>query len=153
MASFVYVYAATKMMSADLDLNGHDIRVALLSTNTTADTDEDAQTISGIGTLDEYDGANYARKQLASEAVAADTTNDRGEFDASDLAAGSTGWTSLGAGTRSVAGILGFRFITNDSDAVPIWWDDSAAQLPFNGTGADVGITWNSETILQLRTT
>lgn len=151
MASFVYTRAAAGALSR-LTISGSaltDVRVALLSSNTTADTEEDTQFISGFTTLDEYNGANYARKALASEAVNIDTTNDRGEFDAADLTAGGTGWTALGAGTRNIVGILGYFHVTNDADSQPFWWDDSAAQLPFNGNGSDVGITWNAEGIVQ----
>lgn len=143
MASFWYTYAAQKIMNGTLDLDTHDIRCALLMSNTTADTENDAQTISGFTTLDEMDGTNYARKTFASEAVNVDTTNDRGEFDAEDQT-----WTSLGAGTRAVAGALIFRFITNDTDAIPIAYIDTGG-FPITANGGNLTITWNAEGILQ----
>lgn len=42
MANFVYTPAKSKFLSADLDLNSHDIRVGIVMTNTTADTEQDA---------------------------------------------------------------------------------------------------------------
>ena len=152
MAAFGYTLELAATLSARFIANAAlaDIRILLVMSNTTADTEEDSEFVGDVTTLDEFDGANYARKALASEAVNTDTGNDRGEFDAADLAAGSTGWTALGAGTRDIIAIVGFHFVTNDAASPLAWYDDSAAQLPFNGNGGDVGITWNAEGIVQL---
>ena len=143
MASFVYTYAKTKLLSGDLDLNAHDIRLMLVMTNTTADTEADKVFVGDFTTLDEMDGANYVRKALANEAVAADEANDRGEFTADPVT-----WTALGAGTRNVQGAILFRFVTNDADSIPIAWIDSGG-FPFTGTGIDVTFTPNAQGILQ----
>ena len=47
MASFWYTPAKERLAKGDLDFEeaGHDIRVMLCMTNTTADTDQDAATI------------------------------------------------------------------------------------------------------------
>lgn len=141
MASHWFNEAARGVFAGEIDLNADDIRIALLSTNTTADTENDAiTTVDGITTLDEFDGANYVRKALANEAVNKDDTNDRAEFDADDVT-----WTSLGAGTRSVAGILVYKHVTNDTDSIPIAW------VEVSGTpdGNDFTVQWNAEGILQ----
>jgi len=148
MANFVYTPAKARLLSGDLDLNAHDIRVALVMTNTTADTEEDAGTLSAFSTLDEYDGANYARKALDNEAVNTDTTNDRGEFDADDIT-----WTALGAGTRQAAALLLYRHVDGTAAAdQPIAYIDttSPSVMPFSGNGGDVSVAWNAEGILQL---
>lgn len=148
MANFVYTPAKSKLLSADLDLNSHDIRVAIVMTNTTADTEQDAATLSAFTTLDEYDGANYARKALANEIVNTDTTNDRGEFDADDFT-----WTALGAGTRQAAALLLYRYVDGTAAAdQPIAYIDttSPSVFPFSGNGGDVAVAWNAEGILQL---
>jgi len=116
-------------------------------TNTTADTEADKQFISGgtgFTTLDEADGANYVRKALADEAVTADEANDRGEFDATDVT-----WTALGVGTRQYAGLVVFKFVTNDADSIPIYWIDSGG-FPFWGNGGNVTAQWNAEGIGQV---
>ncbi len=141
--SFAYTRAKAKFLDGSLDLDTQDIRLMLVMTNTTADTEEDTEFISGFTTLDEYDGANYVRKSLAGEIVNVDLVNNRGEFDATDVT-----WTALGAGTRSAAGMVLFRFVTNDTDSVPIAYIDSGG-FPFAGNGGDVTVQWNVEGILQ----
>ena len=141
--SHVYTPAKAKLLSADLDLNAHDIRLILCMSNTTADTDQDAEFVGSITTLDEMDGANYVRKALANEAVNTDNANNRGEFDADDVT-----WTALGAGTRQVAGVVIYRHVTNDADSSLIAYIDSGG-FPFSANGGDVTIAWNAEGILQ----
>lgn len=144
MASVVFNKAKQGLMDGTIDLNTHDIRSALCSTNTTADTDIDADTISAIGTLDEFDATGYARIALTGEAVNVDDTNDRAEFDANDLS-----FTGLsGDGTRPVQGVLLYKHVTNDTDAVPICFVDFASDIPETATQID--IPWDAEGILQL---
>jgi hypothetical protein len=147
--SFWYKGGKQAMAKADIDMDTVDYRIALLMTNTTADTEKDATTISGgtgFTTLDEYDGTGYARVALTSEAVAYDDANDRVEIDASDLA---PAWAALGAGTRQAQGLLLFAFITNDASSIPLAWIDTGG-FPFSGNGGAVNITWNAEGILQV---
>lgn len=146
MTSHVFDNAKELLLKGDLDFDeaGHDIRVMLCMTNTTADTEKDKATISGFTTLDEMDGANYVRKALANQLVSEDNPNNRGEFDADNVV-----WTALGAGTRQVAGIVVFRFVTNDTDSIPIAWIDTGG-FPFTANGGDVTVQWNAEGILQL---
>jgi len=152
MANFQYTYAKAKMQSADIDLNADDIRLLMVMSNSTADTEKDVQFISGatgFTTLDECDGAGYARVALVGEAVTADEANDRGEFDANDLA---PAWAALGVGTRQNIGIVIFKFVTNDADSIPIYWIDTCTGVgfPFDGNGGVVNITWNAEGIGQI---
>jgi hypothetical protein len=144
MASFVYHRALAKLLSGDLDLNTHDIRMALVMTNTDADTNTDAEFIASFASLDEMDGANYVRKALANETVTADLTNDRGEFTADAVT-----WSALGNGTRQLEGIVLFRHVTNDADSIPIAFIDPPG-WPLNPGGADLTVTPNAEGILQL---
>src|SRR3990167_9268304 len=115
MASLVYQNAIGKMMSGDLDLNTHDIRVALLMTNTTADTEQDVDLMNGFTTLDECNSTGYARVALASEAVNIDDTNNRAEFDAANSSFAGLG----GDAVRAIQGALIYRHITDDTDSVP----------------------------------
>lgn len=146
MASVVYneFKRASAAGEIDLDTGGNDIRVALLMTNTTADTENDAKVYVGdFTTLDECDGANYVRKALANEAVNKDDTNDRAEFDADDVT-----WTALGNGTRAIQGALIYKHVTNDTDSPIIAFVEfSATQNP---GGSDFTVSWNAEGILQL---
>ena len=131
------------MMSGDLDLNAHDIRVALLMTNTTADTEPDVDLMNAFTTLDECDATGYARVALASEAVNIDDTNNRAEFDANDAS-----FTGLGGNAaRAIQGALVYRHITNDTDSVPIAFIDFTADIP--ATATQIDIPWDAEGILQ----
>ena len=144
MASYWYDHAAYLVLNGALNFasGGNDIRVALVMTNTTADTEKDKALMNAFTTLDEYDGANYVRKSLT-ESLGEDNTNHRGEFDATDIT-----WTALGAGTRNCQGAIIYKHVTNDTDSIPLAWLDSGG-FPFTGNGGDVTITWNAEGVLQ----
>jgi len=144
--SFWYVPIIQKLAQAQLDMReaGHDLRLLLVMANSTADTDEDAEFIANITTLDEFDGSGYVRKALASQAVNLDTVNDRAEFDAADVT-----WTTLGAGTRQIKGLVLFRFVSNDADSPVIAYLDGSV-LPANGNGGDFIATWNAQGTAQL---
>lgn len=141
--SFVYTPAKAALLRGDIDLATGDLRCLLVMTNTTADTDQDVANIADIGTLDEYDGANYARKTLTGEAVAEDAANNRGEADHSDVT-----WTALGAGTRQAAGLVYYLHVTNDADAILLAYVDTGG-FPFAGNGGDVVLQVNVEAWLQ----
>ena len=135
MANFVYSRAKAKLMSGDLDLNADDIRALLVMTNTTADTEEDSEFVSSITTLDEMDGAGYSRQTLTGEAVAVDTTNNRGEFTANDIK-----FMNVSAGTRNVAAVVLIKHVTNDTDSIPIAYidTDSTNYLAYSPNGGSI---------------
>jgi hypothetical protein len=113
-------------------------------TNTTADTEVDVQFVASITTLDEMDGANYARQAISSETVTQDLANNRAEFSGGNVV-----FTNLGAGARPVAGAVIYRHVTNDADSPLIQYVDSGG-FPYTANGATLTITWNAEGILQL---
>lgn len=142
--SFVYNPAKARILRADLDFDLHDIRVMLVMTNTTADTQTTAATLSAITTLDEYDGSGYVRKALTGEIVNQDDPNSRAEFDADDVT-----WTALGAGTRSAQAVLLYRHVDGTAaNDQPIAFIDTGG-FPIAGNGGDLTIAWNAEGILQ----
>lgn len=144
MASHVFNAAKTRLWNGTIDLDTHDIRAKLLMTNTTADTEVDTVVFVGdLTTLDLMDGANYVDKALANEACATDDGNDRSEFDADDIT-----WSSLGAGSRSVQGLLLYKFVTNDADSPLIAWIEFAS--PVAPDGSNFTIQFNAEGILQM---
>jgi len=132
----MYNIAKKGVMDGTIDLDTDTIVGILCMTNTTADTEIDADTVSAITTLDEFDGSgftwgwgNTGRKALASRAVTADDGNDRGEFDAADI-----NWASLGAGTRSAKGVLIVKKgAADDTTAIPIAWVEFASPIAANG--------------------
>jgi hypothetical protein len=146
MANFVYTKAKQRLLAGDVDLDeaGHDMRVLLVMTSTTADTDQDADTLSGITTLDEYDGSGYARQAIASQTTVEDETNNRGEFDGADVT-----FATLGAGTRQCQAAVIYRHVDGTAaNDQPVIYIDTGG-FPFSGNGGDVTISWNAEGILQ----
>lgn len=149
MASFWYTPAKERLAKGDLDFDetGHDIRIMLCMTNTTADTDQDAGTLSAITTLDEYDGAGYSRAALASQTVTRDDPNNRAEIGAtSPVSFGST----VAAGTRSAQGALVYRHVDGTAaNDQPIAWIDTGG-FPLNGGGGPFELAINAEGLLQV---
>ena len=144
MASLVYNEFKRANAAGEIDLNAHDIRCALLMTNTTADTENDGiVNVDDFTTLDEFDGSGYSRQALTNEAVNKDDANDRAEFDADDVAFG-----ALGAGTRAVQGVLLYKHVTNDSDSVVIAFIQFSSNKTMDGSAFTV--TWDAQGILQL---
>lgn len=143
MASLVNNYAKGKMWDGTIDLNTDDIRAALLMTNTTADTEDDVQTVATFTTLDRCDATGYADLALTGEAVNIDTGNNRAEFDSNDLS-----YTGLsGNATRAIQGVLLYEFITNDASSLPIVFVDFTSDIPVTATQIDVPV--NAEGWLQ----
>lgn len=144
MADFWYTPAKQKLAKGDLDFDTLDVRAILCMSNTTADTDQDAATISAIGTLDEYDGSGYSRIDFAGAAVNQDAANNRAEIDYSD---GSFG-TTVAAGTRNWVGIIYYQHVDGTAaNDIPIAWKDLTAA---NGNGGAVNLTVNAEGLLQV---
>lgn len=144
-----YTPAAERLGKGDFDWDeaGHDIRALLVMTNTTADTDRDAGTLSAIGTLDEYDGSGYARAALASQSVVRDDANNRAELQAtSPISFGGT----VAAGTRQAAGIVVYRHVDGTAaNDQPIVYIDSGG-FPIAGGGGPFQYAINAEGIAQI---
>ena len=140
MANFGFTEALEECAKGTVDHVANTIKAILVMTNTTAAVEGaggvDATTLSAFTTFDEYSGANYARKTLASKTVTKDSTNNKGVFDADDVT-----WTALGVGTRDAqAGIL-YKHVTNDADSPPLYYQDTGG-FPFAGNGSDVTIQY-----------
>ena len=150
MANFAYTKAKADLMKGTLDLcgAGADVRVALVMTNTTFDTEQDLATIGAASTPDFFDGACYAAggNALTGETVNTDCANNRAEFDACDLT-----FTTLGAGTRNIQAMVIYKFCTNLCCSIPLYFVDSGfgcCGTPANG--GNIVISWNAQGIAQV---
>ncbi len=143
--SIVYTVFKSEILKGNTarDLPGGDVRIDLVMSNTTFDTEQDDEFVGDTSTPDFYDGATYARQALTSEAVATDSANDRGEFDADDAQ-----FATLGVGTRQAVAIVVFLFITSDALSPLMCYVDTGG-FPFDGNGGNVDVAWNVEGILQ----
>jgi len=143
MANFAYTKVTNKLATAALNMSTADIRALAVMTNTTADTEKDVNFIADFTTLDEFNGANYARTTFATQTVTQDNANDRTELDTEDIA-----YTALGAGTRQMAGHVIYVHVTNDSDSYPIAFIDD--NMPFTAQGTNVTFVVNTEGLIQI---
>lgn len=99
------------------------IQMLLNSASYTFDPDHDV--VNDVDT-NELSGTGYVRKTLASKTVTVDDTNDEVRYDAADVT-----WTGANFGT--VAGGVIFKFITDDTDSVPIAWVELTSPAVTNG--------------------
>lgn len=120
------------------------LKARLCMTNTTCDTEQDKATLSAFTTLDTYDGAGYADVTLTTKTIETDEPNNRGEFHADDVL-----FAALAVGTRSAQGMLLYKFVTNDTDSIPICWIEPTG-FPVAGNGGDVKVKMNAEGWFQL---
>lgn len=134
MANFVYTPAKTLIATGGLDLSSADLRMLLVMTATTADTEEDAATLDDFSDLDEMDGSGYARVALTSEAVNENTTDDRAEADADDVT-----FPLLGAGTTNVQAAIIYEHVDGTAaNDRPLFYFDSG--FPLSPTGQNVNV-------------
>lgn len=144
-ASHGFQYAYGRYLTKNVDMVNDDVRFIHLMTNTTVDTERDAKdSISDFTTLDNFDGSGTSANghALDSQAVNIDDANDRAEFDAADETI-----TALGAGTRSIQGLLVFSWITDLNSSLPLHWIEYAANK--TPDGSDFVVTFNAEGIIQ----
>jgi hypothetical protein len=99
-----------------------DLRVLLVMSSFSGETEEDAQTLSDITTLDEFDGVGYSRLDLAGVAVAYDSTADEVQFDGTD---GSFG-DPVAPGSDVIYGMVVYRYVdgTAANDVVHAFTSD-----------------------------
>lgn len=146
MASVVYNEFKRALAAGEIDLDsaGTTIKARLVMSNTTCDTENDGKAhLADFTTLDTCDSSGYADGTLDAKAVNKDDANDRAEFDADDET-----WAALATCTRQIVGVLIYKFVTNDSDSVPIAYLEFAS--PKTPDGSDFTVQWNAEGILQL---
>jgi hypothetical protein len=150
MSNFVYTPAKQKLAKGDLDFDVVDLRVKLVMTDTTADTEQDAANLTAITTLDEYDGSGYAEIDLANLAVNQDDPNDRSEIDADN---GNFG-TAVAAGTRQAQAALYYvRVDGTPGNDYPVAYVDTVSTgptFPFDGNGGQINWNIDAEGALQV---
>ena len=139
------------------------LRLMLISTNTTADTENDGITaVSGSGaftTLDQFDGdinsqafssqknSDHHIKTVTCSVTESGTTKYL-------TASGTITWTSVDAGTRNIQGVLLFKH-TNDSGGAGVdpegthiaFFDFSSDVTP---NGGNISVTFSSNRMISL---
>ncbi len=146
MASVVYNEFKRASAAGEIDLNADDIRVRLLMSNTTCDSENDGVVqIADFTTVDPADATGYADVALGGEAVNKDDGNDRAEFDANDAV-----FSGLsGDATRNYVGVLIYKYVDgSDANDLVIAYVEFSAPLVKEAT--QVTVQWDAEGILQL---
>lgn len=145
--SFWFNHSKGRLATASLNVPTADIRALLCMTNTTADTDRDAQHMSDIGTLDEFNGAGYTAATLSGKAVVVDTVNDLARIDAADFTFGS----AVAAGTRQIQGVLlKVRVDGTAANDYPLAWIDTGATFPFAADGSQIDFAVNASGLARI---
>lgn len=151
MANFTYLHAKHLIMTGVLDVEaaaaaGH-LKAILVMTNTTLDTQTEASALSGVTTLDECDGATYARQTLTGTAVAKDVPNYRSKLTAANPTFGSPG---LGASTRPVqACVILFDTGGGAGTEIPFLWIDQD-DFPFTPASEPKTIVFSANGVTRL---
>jgi len=146
MATFAYPIGDLNMRNGTIDVDTDTIKVTLLMTNTTADTEQDVATVSALATLDECDAGGaftWGHGGNGRKTVTITATRSAGQTQI-NIPAGSTTWTALplGASGRSIAGVLLFsEGAADDTTAYPIAWLEFTSPVAANGT--DFTVTWS----------
>lgn len=147
MANLVYNEFARANAAGEIDLNagGTTIKVRLLMSNTTCDTENDTITnLSDFTTIDVSNATGYADVTLTSKAVNRDDGNNRAEFTADNAV-----FSGLsGDAARNYVGVLLYKFGTGDADSVPIAYIEFTSPIVKEAT--QVTVPWDAQGILQL---
>lgn len=139
MANVVYNSFKKDIMNGSIDLDTDTIKVALVTSTYTPDIDANTK-FSDV--TNEVTGTGYTAggATLASVTVTADTTNDKGVFDAADVTWTTSTITARGAviykstGTASTSNLVGYVDFGADKTS----------------SAGDFTISWNSGGILTL---
>lgn len=126
-----------------------DIRIMAVMTDTTCDTEVDAQTLSDFSNIDECDGVGYAQLDLLNVTVAYDDTNDMLKIDADDGDLDGGG-DVINVSTRDVQGLVCYRYVDGtDANDVPWWYLDVG---PYTLGGGPFDITWHTNGVTRIKT-
>lgn len=151
MATFAYPIGDLNMRNGTIDVDTDTIKVTLLLTNTTADTEQDVADVDALTTLDEPSdagGFTWGFGGSGRKTATITATRSAGQVQI-NIPAGTTTWASLplDVSGRSVAGALLFSAgSVNDTDAYPIAWLEFTSPVAPNGT--DFVVTWDGAEVV-----
>jgi hypothetical protein len=145
MAKFTYKGFRQDLVDGNV-VSGADVRVLAVMNGSSAGTDEDAVNIDDITSLNEFDGSNYARLDLANVAVVSDDTNDRHEVTADDGSFGAT----VGAGSDEIIGFVYYRWVDGTA-ANDILWAFNDDGCPVDPNGGALDLTLPADGIVQIQ--
>lgn len=129
------VFNEFKEESAASYLEGADIRAALLMNTTTADTENDGiVSLADFTTLARSDATGYSDVALTGEDVVKDDANDRAQFNVDTFT-----FSGLsGDASNDYAGVLIYKFDTNDAGSTPIRYIAFSSEQSASSTSVQV---------------
>src|SRR5574343_413490 len=124
MASVVFQNGLMKTFEGDVDWETGNLDALLLMTNTTADTNPDADTCADL-TLDECDATGYAHEDITSPAVSADDTDNEMVWTSDNWV-----WSGLsGDGTGDYQGALVVLYVDGGDADIPLLFVDFSSDI------------------------
>lgn len=127
MASVLFQNALMATFENTIDWETDNLDALLLMTNTTADTNPDADTCADL-TLDESDATDYAHEDVTNPAVSADDVDDEMVFTSDNWVWGDG--TALGGdATRDYQGALLVKFVDGGNGDIPLLFVDFTADV------------------------
>lgn len=140
MASLMYSKGLEKILDETIGVSSSTLKVMLLKTTYTADSDHDgvddlsAYELDATGYTDGYGGGG---RMTATVTIGRDTTNNRVVLALDDIT-----WTSIGGATNDTIGGAALIHETGGTDAssIPIAFFD-LSDTPTNGSGITLDFT------------
>ena len=136
MFSLIYSQAKRLIMNGEFSINrpeNYTLYALLVMTESTAEIEIDALTLNDIRTLDEMDGANYARQLLVS-------VENTPAYEP-------TVFSQMERGSRSIKGVL--VYMQRESEEIPIIYI-GAVTSPYRSEFFDFTVEWSEEGIIHL---
>jgi hypothetical protein len=124
MASVVFQNGLMATFENTIDWETDNLDALLLMTNTTADTNPDADTCSDL-TLDEADATGYAHEDVTTPAVSADDTDNEMVWTSDNWV-----WSGLsGDASRDYQGALLVKYVDGGNGDIPLLFVDFTADI------------------------
>lgn len=137
--TFGYPHGEARFRTGQVDWENDDVRLLLVMSNTTADTDATAEFVADFATLDECDASGYARTAITGRGLNVDTVAKEVA-----LLAAQTDLPSFAAGTRKVVGAIVYLHVGADSANPVLFYIDGAPWFPFDAVGTPVRFKWHT---------
>ena len=127
MSSLIFDIASDGIAKQTIDWLNDTIQVLLLTGNgLPVKSNATVAAVLGEANVDECVATAYTRKTLANKAIT--TAGNQTLFDADNPV-----WATLGgASNETITGALIYKFVSDDSDSIPIMYAD-LADIPTNG--------------------
>jgi hypothetical protein len=148
MADVIYKGGMDAMKQGLLDPTP-DLRVILVMTDTSVDTEEETTTMAGFTDIDEFDGVGYV-EIVEATSWAYDSASDEWRLDFADAKFNVPPGTVAPA-TRDAQGMLLYLWVDGtDANDIPIAYTDSGG-FPFNAANGDIDLTVHANGFAFLR--